>query len=139
MTTQFKNIMACRRNFVPLSKAVFLAMAILLTALSGYTQETIPVVKGTVKGSGGELLAGASVSVQSAKIFTTTKKDGTFELKNVPEGSVIRISYVGHVVLEVKLKPGQTEVAIKLTQSANVMSEIVINTGLYKRSAGSST
>ena len=139
MTTQFKNIMACRRNFVPLSKAVFLAMAILLTALSGYTQETIPVVKGTVKGSGGELLAGASVSVQSAKIFTTTKKDGTFELKNVPEGSVIRISYVGHVVLEVKLKPGQTEVAIKLTQSANVMSEIVINTGLYKRSAGSFT
>jgi TonB-linked SusC/RagA family outer membrane protein len=135
-----KHITAAKQHTLLLMKASFFVLAFLLAGIAGYAQEKIiPVVKGTVKNSDGELLSGASVSIPSAKIFTTTKKDGTFELRNVPEGSLLRITYVGHSVMELKLKPGQTDLAIKLTASAGVMSEVVVNTGLYKRSAGSFT
>ena len=135
-----KNITIRTLHLLLLLKSGFLVLAFQLAGIAGYTQgQIIPLIKGTVKGSEGEFLAGASVSVQAAKIFATTKKDGTFELKNVPEGAVLRVSHVGHAIMEIKLKPGQTEVAIRLAVSANVMGEVVVNTGLYKRSAGSFT
>ena len=55
---------------------------------------------------------GATVSIQGTNTFTITKKDGTFELKNVPEEAVLRFSFVGHVSTTIKLKPGQTEVNV---------------------------
>ena len=55
-----------------------------------YGQEkTIAVVKGVVKNDADEALAGATVSIKGTKIFITTKNDGTFELKNVPEEAVL--------------------------------------------------
>src|SRR5688572_28144763 len=140
MITQCRNTIARKRHPLSSLKAGLLVLAVIFASLPGIAQQqVIPVVKGTVKGGEGEWLVGASVSVQKAKIFTTTKKDGTFELRNVPEGSLIRISHVGHAVMEIKLKPGQAEVAARLSPSANVMGEVVVNTGLYKRSAGSFT
>jgi TonB-linked SusC/RagA family outer membrane protein len=135
-----KNIMTGNQHLLILLKSCFLVLVFQFAGIACYAQgQVIPLIKGTVKGGEGELLAGASVSVQAAKIFATTKKDGTFELRNVPEGAVLRVSHVGHSVMEIKLKPGQTEVAIRLAVSANVMGEVVVNTGLYKRSAGSFT
>src|SRR4030095_3136635 len=104
-----------------------------------FGEKTIAVVKGIVKNDADELLSGATVSVQGTKIFSTTKNDGTFELKNVPEKAVLTVSYVGHSRTEIKLKPGQTEVSIKMTHSSAVLVEVVVNTGLYKRPVGNFT
>jgi TonB-linked SusC/RagA family outer membrane protein len=92
-----------------------------------------------VKNDANEVLAGATVSIKGTKIFITTKNDGTFELKNVPEGAVLSVSYVGHTRTEIKLNPGQAEVTIKMASSTAVLSEVVVNNGLYKRPAGNFT
>ena len=82
MMNHFKNITSGKRAFLSLLKAGFLMMVFLLAGLSGFAQQTIPIVKGTVRNNEGEPLVGASVAVTGTKMFAATKKDGTFELKN---------------------------------------------------------
>ena len=52
---------------------------------------------------------------------------------------MLSVSYVGHTRIEIKLKPGQADVTIKMTSSTAVLSEVVVNNGLYKRPAGNFT
>src|SRR5215204_2822486 len=136
----FKNKIQDMRGFTVIIKSVMLFLFFFTTNSLLHAQEkTIPVVKGTVKNDADEVLGGATVTIVGTKIFTTSKKDGTFELKNVPEGASLRISYVGHTATEVKLKAGQTDVSVKMSASSNVLSEVVVNNGLYKRPAGNFT
>ena len=93
-----------------------LSIVLLLLMMTNivYGQEkAIEAVKGVVKNDAGEVLAGASISIKGSKIFTTSKGDGSFVLTNVPEGAIIGISYVGYTRIEIKVKPGQTEGAVK--------------------------
>jgi hypothetical protein len=92
-----------------------------------------------VKNDTNERLAGATISVQGTSTYAVSKKDGTFELKNVPENAVLRISFVGHISATHKLTAGQTEVNVKLAPNASMMAEVVVNTGLYKRPVGNFT
>lgn len=118
---------------------LFLVMAVTaFTNLQGQVT-TVAVVKGVVKNDEGEALSGATISVSGTKINTSTKRDGTFELKNVPANATLRISFVGHAAKEVKLKEGQTELSIIITRNVSTLSEVVINTGLYKRPTGNFT
>jgi TonB-linked SusC/RagA family outer membrane protein len=117
---------------------------LLVMAVTAFTSlqsqvTTVAVVKGMVKNDEGEVLSGATVSVTGTRISTSTKRDGTFELKNVPANATIRVSFVGHAVKEVKLKEGQAEVSIIITRNVSTLSEVVINTGLYKRPTGNFT
>ena len=119
-----------------------LSIVLLLLMMTNivYGQEkAIEAVKGVVKNDAGEVLAGASISIKGSKIFTTSKGDGSFVLTNVPEGAIIGISYVGYTRIEIKLKPGQTEVAVRMLPSSNTLNEVVVNNGLYKRPAGNFT
>ena len=119
-------------------------LLLLFLSLSGVTYtlyaqvKTIPVVKGTVWNDSNDRLPGATVSVQGTNAYTATKQDGTFELKNVPENALLRISFVGHQSVTIRLN-GKTEVTVRLTPSANVLSEVVVNIGLYKRPVGNFT
>ena len=135
----FKNkfLGKCRFFFKLKTGMLFL----LLSAMSiVYGQvKTIALVKGVVKNEAGEVLVGASVSIKGTKIITTTKTDGSFVLTNVPEASVLSISYVGHTRIEIKLKNGQSEVSVKMVPTSNTLNEVVVNTGLYKRPAGNFT
>jgi TonB-linked SusC/RagA family outer membrane protein len=134
------NNSATTKSFVLIAGLLLLFSMLLVGISSGYAQNKSGiVVKGTVKNDADERLAGATVSIQGTNIYTVTKKDGTFELNNVPAEAVLRFSYVGHVSTTIKLKPGQTEVAARIAQSASVMSEVVVNTGLYKRPVGNFT
>jgi hypothetical protein len=101
--------------------------------------KTIPQVKGIVKNEAGEVLVGASVSIKGTKTITITKGDGSFVLTNVPEASVLSISYVGHTRIEIKLKAGQTEVSVRMVPTSNTLNEVVVNTGLHKRPVGNFT
>jgi len=135
----FINIIAIKPRTALLVKMSLLLFAVLMMNLSLSAQDKIPVVKGTVKNDTGERLMGATVVVQGTKNYAVTKKDGSFELHDVPEGATLRISYVGHVAVSVKLKQGQTELFVALASSAGMMNEVVVNTGLYKRPAGNFT
>jgi TonB-linked SusC/RagA family outer membrane protein len=135
----FKNKFPAKHRFFSMMASCTLLLLFMATSIAYGQEKTIPVVKGVVKDDAGEILSGATVSIKGTKIFITTKNDGTFELKNVPEGSVLTVSYVGHTRTEIKLKPGQAEVTIKMTSSTAVLSEVVVNNGLYKRPAGNFT
>ncbi len=135
----FKNKFPGNHRFFSMVTSCTLFLLFMATSIVYGQEKTIPVVKGVVKNEANEVLAGATVSIKGTKIFITTKNDGTFELKNVPEGSVLTASYVGHTRIEIKLNPGQSEVTIKMASATAVLSEVVVNNGLYKRPAGNFT
>jgi TonB-linked SusC/RagA family outer membrane protein len=135
----FKNKFPGKHRFFSMMASFTLLLFFTATSIAYGQEKTIPVVKGIVKNDAGEILTGATVSIKGTKNFITTRNDGTFELKNVPEGAVLTVSYVGHTRIEIKLKPGQAEITIKMASSAGVLSEVVVNTGLYKRAAGNFT
>jgi len=130
---------AVKRPLLNLVKTFLLIVSLFAISFSIEAQEkTIAVLKGVVKNDADELLTGATVSVKNTKLVAVTK-DGTFELRNVPEGATLRITYVGYTAVEIKLNPGQVEVNAKLTSSTGVLNEVVVNTGLYKRPVGNFT
>lgn len=137
--SHLKTKLPLNRYLFPATRTIFFLLVLFAGNLLHAQDKIIPLVKGTVRGNGDELLAGATIAVQGTNNYAVSKKDGTFELRNVQEGATLRISYVGHISAAIKLKPQQTEVSVKLAPSANVMDEIVVNTGLYKRPVGNFT
>jgi TonB-linked SusC/RagA family outer membrane protein len=136
----FKHTIPGHRRYRSVVKLILFFLAFLTITAALHAQEkTIAVVKGIVKNDADEVLGGATVSIQGTKTVTSTKKDGTFELKNVPEGATLRISYVGHTPVEIKLKPGQSDISVKMSPSTATLSEVVVNNGLYKRPTGNFT
>src|SRR6187397_2476748 len=135
----FKNKFPGKHRFFSMVTSCTLFLLFMVTSTVYGQEKTIPVVKGVVKNEANEVLARATVSIKGTKISITTKNDGTFELKNVPEGSVLSASYVGHTRIEIKLKPGQADVTIRMASSTAVLGEVVVNNGLYKRPAGNFT
>jgi TonB-linked SusC/RagA family outer membrane protein len=121
-------------------KTGLIGLVLLVAGAASFAQnKTIEVVKGTVRTEEGGVLVGASVSVPGTAISVNSKKDGYFELHNVPEGSVIRVTFVSYDNAQVKLKPGQTIVNITLSVPSTLMDQVTVNTGLYKRPTGNFT
>lgn len=90
-------------------------------APSGSTAKQI-LATGTVTDSSGEPLIGATVLAEGTTIGTATDIDGHFSL-SVPEGSTLRISYVGY-------NPGKVKAAqnlsIVLDVAGELMDEVVV-------------
>lgn len=136
----FNNIFQRKHRGLSLVKIGLMFLSLLFAASTISAQEkTIASVKGIVKNESDEPLGGATITVQGTKIITSSKKDGTFELKNVPGEATIQISYVGHTVVILKLKPGQTDVSVKMSPATTALGEVVVNNGLYKRPNGNFT
>ena len=56
----------------------------LFTVASAQAQVKTATIKGVIKNETGELLSGASILVQGSKVYTTSRKDGSFEVNEVP-------------------------------------------------------
>ena len=134
--------MSCRRNkkqrslfsFSSLGKRCLMLLSFTLVVLGMYAQQKpTGEVKGVVKDETGDVLSGATIIVRDTKQVITSGKDGSFDLKNVPSGATLRISFVGYIAKEIKLQPGQAIVQIALKSNSNTLGEVVVNTGLYKR------
>ncbi len=93
----------------------------LFSAIFAYAQDI--TVQGTVVSrTDGEPLIGATVLCVQTKAGTATDFDGNFSI-NVPEGSVLKISYVGYRTLEVKAQP---KLEISLDEDNAVLDEVVV-------------
>ncbi|MDE6650234.1 MAG: TonB-dependent receptor [Muribaculaceae bacterium] len=103
-------------------KKSFLTMLLtLFSAIFAYAQDI--TVQGTVVSrTDGEPLIGATVLCVQTKAGTATDFDGNFSI-NVPEGSVLKISYVGYRTLEVKAQP---KLEISLDEDNAVLDEVVV-------------
>lgn len=81
-------------------------------------------LKGIVKDKNGEPAIGATVLVVGTRNLTTTNIDGTFTLKNVPEGATIRVSLIGYNRQDVKWKGGSLSVVLE--ESGKSLNEVVV-------------
>ena len=77
---------------------------------------------GTVIDETGEGVIGATVMEKGTSNGTVTDLDGNFKL-NVPEGSILVISYIGYDNVEIAAAPGMK---IELKTSASELTEVVV-------------
>ncbi|WP_353334191.1 TonB-dependent receptor [Bacteroides sedimenti] len=82
-------------------------------------------VTGIVKDANGETIIGVNVSVVGTNNATITDLDGKFILKNVPEKSLIKVSYIGFVTQEVALKD-KNDLKIVMVESSKQLEEVVV-------------
>lgn len=79
---------------------------------------------GIVKDSTGETIIGASVLVKGTSNGTITGIDGDFSLRNVPQGSIIQISFVGYQTQEVKWTGIPLNIILK--DDSKMLEEVVV-------------
>ena len=94
-------------------------------------QQQAKKVNGTVLDEIGEPIIGANVVVKGTTIGTTTDLDGNFSL-DVPEGSIITISYIGYNAQEITYS-GQSELNITLVEDTQALDEVVVTALGLKR------
>ncbi|MDE6534106.1 MAG: TonB-dependent receptor [Muribaculaceae bacterium] len=104
-----------------MKKAILTAFMLLVIVASAYAREI--TVQGTVVSRvDNEPLIGVTVQCEVTKKGTATDIDGKFILK-VPEGSILKVSYVGYQTLEVKALP---EMTIAMDEDAGLLDELVV-------------
>ena len=83
------------------------------------------LVKGTVKDNLGEGVPGASVQVKGTSQGTITDLDGKFAF-NVPnKNSILVISFIGYVTVEIKADT-QKPMVITLKEDTKTLDEVVV-------------
>lgn len=110
-----------------LKKTLFL-LALLLVNSVFYAQS----VSGKVSDAKGPL-PGVNVSVQSAKISTTTDFDGTFKLSNLPKNAVLNFSYIGYASKSISVDDKTNLNVILIPQNTNLQEVVVIGFGSSKK------
>ena len=83
------------------------------------------VVRGQVKDKMGEPIIGATVKVKGSNLGVVTDIDGNFEMRNVPSGGVLVITYVGYKPQEVAFKAGQS-VNVTIEEDVETLQEVVV-------------
>ncbi len=103
-------------------KRTFLS-GLLLSLMAIMAQAQNITVHGTVLSkSDGEPLIGASVLCEATKAATASDIDGNFTI-SVPEGAILKFSYVGFNPAEEKAQPKMT---VELAENAAMLSEVVV-------------
>ncbi len=104
-----------------MKKTILSAFLLLFMAVMAQAQEI--TVQGTVISRvDDEPLIGATVQCEVTKQGVATDIDGGFSL-TVPDGSVLKISYVGYQTVEVKAEPQMT---IYMDEDAGLLDELVV-------------
>ncbi|MDE6770108.1 MAG: TonB-dependent receptor plug domain-containing protein, partial [Muribaculaceae bacterium] len=104
-----------------MKKGILSALMLLLFAVTAFSQEI--TVRGTVLSRvDDEPLIGATVLCEVNKKGTATDIDGNFTL-SVPEGSALKVSYVGYQTVELIAQP---EMTIYLDEDAGLLEELVV-------------
>ncbi len=104
-----------------MKKTILSAFLLLFMAVMAHAQEI--TVQGTViSRADDEPLIGATVQCEVTKQGVATDIDGGFSL-TVPDGSVLKISYVGYQTVEVKAEPQMT---IYMDEDAGLLDELVV-------------
>ena len=94
-------------------------------------QQNTKNIKGVIKDKGGEPLIGVSVAIKGTTTGTITDIDGTYSI-NVPEGSILVYSYVGHVPQEIKVGT-RNVIDVVMLENEVVLDDVVVTALGIKR------
>lgn len=96
-------------------------------------------IRGKVIDANGRPIPGASVKIKGSGARTImTATDGSFSIK-ASENDILLISFIGYKTQEIKVKADQQNLVIKMEEITNQMNEVVISTGIFKKSDKSFT
>ncbi len=100
------------------------SMALLLSVFCfvAYAQKTIT---GTVKDATGEPMIGVSIIVDGTTIGGVTDFDGNFSIKDIPENSVLKISYIGYKDQKISVA-GKSSIDVTMEEDAAALDEVVV-------------
>lgn len=101
-------------------RQLLLALMIVMTNVMAFAQGV--TVKGTVAGTDGEPIIGASVKEQGTRNATVSDVNGHFQL-TVPTSSTIEVSYIGYETQTVKPR---ANISITLKEQKNDLNEVVV-------------
>lgn len=87
-------------------------------------QETTKKLTGYVKDKNGEAVIGASIIVKETNIGTVTDVNGRFSLE-IPDQSVLKISYIGYLTLVYKVG-NENNLVLELKEDAKNLNEVVV-------------
>lgn len=87
-------------------------------------------VTGKVVDENGQPIAGATIKIKGATTSTSSDVYGAFSLKNISEGTVLQISYLGYQLKEVKASKDLGN--IKMEIQVGKLEEVTVNAGYYK-------
>ncbi len=104
-------------------RSIFILLLLLLSIGIVNAQQKIKV-KGKVMDSKKETIIGANVLIKGTTIGTITDIDGNFTL-DANIGSVLTITYLGYVPLEVSIKDANP-LTIVMEENAKVLEEVVV-------------
>lgn len=82
-------------------------------------------VQGTVTDSKGEPLIGVSIQVQGKTTGTVTDTNGKFILTNIPQNTILEVSYLGMLSQTISLN-GKTVLDIVLQDNIEILNEVVV-------------
>lgn len=104
-----------------MKRTILSALLLFIMAIMAQAQNI--TVHGTVLSkTDDEPLIGATILCEATKAGAVTNIDGNFEL-SVPEGAVLKVSYVGFKTSEFKASP---EMTIYLEENSEVLDEVVV-------------
>lgn len=104
-----------------MKRTLLIAVLLLLTATLTQAQQ-ITVHGSVLAKSGDEPLIGATVICEAIQNGTTTDINGNFSL-SVPEGAILKFSYVGYNPTEAKAAP---EMTIRLEENTEMLDNVVV-------------
>lgn len=121
-----------------------LAILLLITLSYAYAQDKKTVdIKGKITAgtddksmgiSKGDPIIGATIIVDGTTKGITADIDGNFELKDVPVGSVLKVSFSGLKTVDIPVDGTVTEFTIEMKSDAVVLEEVVaVGYGTQKR------
>ncbi len=99
--------------------------------------DSLRTITGKVTGEGGVALEGAVVTSGQKQALTSAK--GEFTLRSIDENAVLTVTYVGYKTEVVKLKNNQLTVNIVMALAENILQDVVIGTGIFRKADKSFT
>ncbi|HEY8894730.1 MAG TPA: SusC/RagA family TonB-linked outer membrane protein [Niastella sp.] len=100
------------------------------------TDSLLPVktIRGrTVSENGETPVPGVSVTVRNMKIGTTSDADGYFSLRIPGETHSISFGHISYYQENMSPAEGKTQLLIKLKPKNQLLEQVIVTTGLYKR------
>ncbi|SEW52564.1 SusC/RagA family TonB-linked outer membrane protein [Chitinophaga arvensicola] len=119
-------------------KAVFIKAA--QTAPVSFKEDApaLSDLRGRITNEKNEPIPGVSIVLKGTARGALTAADGTFELKQLPEGAVILVRMVGFETQEIRLN-GRTTLDVKMKVLPQQISEVTVSTGIFSRKKESFT
>ncbi|MFA5330474.1 MAG: SusC/RagA family TonB-linked outer membrane protein [Prolixibacteraceae bacterium] len=102
----------------------FLVLNVLALLLFGQVAMAQTTIRGTVKGSDGEAIPGANISVKSTTFGTITGADGTYTI-SAPSNATLVFSFIGYQKQEIPVD-GRSTIDAVLKEETEQIGEVVI-------------